>query len=487
LALFLALVPTGSAFAQVIYQTGLPHAAHGGVDGAALPLWSALPFAGLLLSIAILPLIAPRFWQAHFGKATTLWSAAFAVPFVAAFGGAAWCDIGRALLVDYASFAILLFGLYVATGGVILRGTLRGRPATNVALLALGALLANFIGTIGASLLVIRPLLRANAWRKQRAHLAVFLIFLVGNIGGSLTALGNPPLFLGYLHGVDFFWTMRLLPIAGFSIALTLAVFFALDTALYRREGPPPRAGASQPLRVEGWRNVAVIAGMVVLIPLTGAWTLPGVRLGGIEIEGRDLLRNAAILALAALSLLVSDKHVRRDNEFSWTAMEEVAVLFAGVFVTLVPALLILRAGAAGAAAPLLAVVDKPWQFFWATGGLSSVLDNAPTYLAFFEAAIAKYYPGLDESAAVQLLMGRGAALAQHPNLLDGARHLLAISAGAAFMGALTYIGNAPNLMIKSVAEEFGVAMPTFFGYVFKYALPILATIFAAATFVFFT
>ncbi len=466
-------------------QSATAFAPHG-VDGAALPLWSAIPFVGLLLSIAVFPLVAPRFWQAHFRKATALWSAAFVIPFAAIYGGAAWREIGRALLVDYLSFATLLMALYVATGGVILRGSLRGRPLTNAALLAIGALLANVIGTIGASLLLIRPLLRANAWRKRRAHLAVFLIFLVGNIGGSLTALGNPPLFLGYLHGVDFFWTLRLLPIAAFVVALTLAVFLALDAALYRREGPPPAEDARQPLRLDGKRNIVIIAGIVAAIPLTGLWTLPDVWLGGVEIEGRDIVRNMTILALAALSLLVGDKQVRRDNEFSWTAMEEVAILFAGIFVTLVPALLMLRAGAAGAAAPLLAAVDKPWQFFWATGGLSSVLDNAPTYLAFFQAAIAKYYPGLAEPAAAPLLMGREAALALHPLLLDGARRLLALSAGAVFMGAFTYIGNAPNLMIKSVAEEFGVAMPSFFGYLFKYSLPVLGTIFAVATLVFF-
>jgi Na+/H+ antiporter NhaD/arsenite permease-like protein len=370
---------------------------------------------------------------------------------------------------------------------MILRGSLRGRPAVNLAMLLIGTLLASWIGTTGASMLLIRPVLRANAWRRHKAHVVVFFIFLVANIGGSLTPLGDPPLFLGFLHGVDFFWTLHLAPTTGFVAALVLAAFFALDSYYYRREGPAPDDGEKAPLRFEGLPNLAFFGGIMGAVLFSGLVHLGGVAILGVTIEGQDLVRDGVILAMGGASLYATKAQVRRDNEFTWAAIQEVAILFAGIFTTIAPALAILKAGEHGSAAPLIAAVSQPWHFFWASGGLSSFLDNAPTYLTFFSTAIGKLYPDIaDEKTAAALLMGKEAILAQHPTLPSGFKFLEAISAGSVFMGANTYIGNAPNFMVKSIAEEAGVAMPSFFGYMFKYSIPVLVTVFIATTFVFF-
>jgi Na+/H+ antiporter NhaD/arsenite permease-like protein len=460
---------------------------HHGVPGTALPLWSALPFVGMLLSIALFPLWAPHFWHRHFGKVAAFWAVALAAPFAFAFRGAAIYDLAHIILVDYIPFLILLWGLYTVAGGMIVRGSLRGHPRVNVALLGIGTLVASWIGTTGASMLLIRPVVRANAWRRHKTHVVVFFIFLVANIGGSLTPLGDPPLFLGFIHGVDFFWTLHLLPVTGFVVAVVLTVFFLLDRHYYRREAPPPTDAAREPLRVEGLHNLVFFGGIMGAVLFSGLVHLRGVSLGGIELEGQNLVRDGAILLMGFLSLRTTKKQLRQDNQFNWGPMKEVAILFAGIFVTIVPALSILRAGEAGAAGALIRGANHPWHFFWMAGGLSSFLDNAPTYLTFFATAIGKLYPaGLEEKIAAGLLMGKAAVLAQYPHLPSGFKFLEAISAGAVFMGANTYIGNAPNFMVKSMAEEAGVAMPSFFGYMIKYSLPVLVTTFVLTTLLFF-
>jgi len=492
------------------------HGGHHGVSGAELPLWTVIPFAGILLSIALFPLFAPHFWHHHFGKVSAFWALVFAVPYLVAYQGAAITDLLHIYLIDYIPFIILLWGLFTAAGGMIVRGSLRGSPTVNLVLLLIGTLLASWIGTTGASMLLIRPLLRANAWRRNRTHVVIFFIFLVSNIGGSLTPLGDPPLFLGFIHGVSFFWTLHLLPITGFMVAILMALFFAIDTFYYRKEGTPPEDGAKEPLKLEGLHNLLFFGGIIGGVLFSGTVKLGTFHIGQVEMAWQNMVRDGVIILMGVLSLVTTSKKLRTDNEFSWFPIKEVAILFAGIFATIVPALSILKAGIAGAAAPLVNAVEEPWHFFWATGVLSSFLDNAPTYLTFFSTAIGKLYPaGIIEKTAAQLLMGNPeqlaaywqqlqgdpamqgylAKLAEHAGTavgelsaeaLSGFKYLEAISAGAVFMGANTYIGNAPNFMVKSIAEEGGVSMPSFFGYMFKYSMPILVLSFVVVTLVFF-
>lgn len=474
---------SGESPAKPVVEPGpRPH----GVPGKALPLWSVLPFVGILFSIALFPLLAPHFWHRHFGKVSAFWGLVFAVPFVAKFSGPALYDILHICLVDYLPFIILLWALYTAAGGMIVRGRLRGSPGVNLVLLLIGTVLASWIGTTGASMLLIRPMLRANAWRKHRAHVVVFFIFLVSNIGGSLTPLGDPPLFLGFIHGVSFFWTLKLLPITSFVATILLILLYIIDSHYYRRETPPPDDGIKEPLKLEGAQNLIYFAGIMGAVLFSGLTDLGAASVAGIQLPIQDLLRDAIILGMGLLSLRTTSRKVRQDNEFTWGPMQEVAILFAGIFLTILPALAILKAGAAGAAAPLMQAVNQPWHYFWAAGGLSSFLDNAPTYLTFFNAALGQLYPGLPEKTAVGYLMGFLDPAAQAQGLASGYKYLLAVSAGSVFMGANSYIGNAPNFMVKSIAEEAGVQMPSFFGYMLKYSIPILVTSFVAVTFIFF-
>ena len=463
-------------------------APHHGVSGSLLPLWSALPFVGILLSIALFPLLAPHFWHHHFGKVSAFWALVFAVPFVIQYQGAALYDLAHIGLIDYIPFIILLWGLFTVAGGMIVRGRLSGSPAVNLVMLIIGTLLASWVGTTGASMLMIRPVLRANAWRRHKVHVICFFIFLVSNIGGSLTPLGDPPLFLGFIHGVDFFWTLHLLPVAGFVAATLLILFYALDTYYYRKEERlPDDEGGAEPLRLDGLLNLVFFGGIMGGVLFSGLVDLGSLDLAGIHIAYSSLVRDGVILSMGGLSLYTTRKQLRADNGFSWGPIQEVAILFAGIFATIIPALSILKAGDRGAAAPLINAVDKPWHFFWATGGLSSFLDNAPTYLTFFTTAIGKLCPpGMTEKVAAGVLMGKAAVLAQYPGVENGFPYLEAISAGAVFMGANSYIGNAPNFMVKSIAEEAGVKMPSFFGFMFKYSIPILVTTFILTTLIFF-
>ena len=484
-----------NAFAQVIPVS--PEArgdGHGHEEelGARLALWSVIPFLGILLSIALGPLLAPHFWHRHFPKVSLFWALCFAVPFVVAMRGEAIHEILHILLIDYLPFVLLLWGLFTVSGGILLRGTLPGTPAGNTMILGIGTLLASWIGTTGAAMVLIRPLLRANARRRRRAHLVVFFIFLVGNIGGSLTPLGDPPLFLGFLHGVPFFWTTtHLLPCTAFLSVLLLAVFFVWDSIVVRREGlgvrrtgpgedrepagAPAAPAARETFRVEGAHNLLFLAGIVGAVLMSGVLRLPEVKIAGIAIGAQDLLRDAILIVMGLLSLWTTRRQTRRDNEFSWFPIKEVAYLFAGIFITIIPALAILRAGSHGALAGLLASVREPAHYFWAAGGLSSFLDNAPTYLTFFNSVLGRFYESLPEAQAVAAL------------IRDHAVYLKAVSAGAVFMGANTYIGNAPNFMVRSIAQEAGVDMPSFFGYILRYSLPVLVPAFGLLTLVFFS
>ena len=446
-------------------------------DGASLSAAWALPFAGMLLSIAFFPMLAATFWHHHFGKISAAWALAFLLPFAATQGfGAAYPLLVHAVVDEYLPFIVLLGALYTIAGGICVYGNLRASPRMNTSILALGTVLASVMGTTGAAMLLIRPLLRANDNRRHNVHVVVFFIFLVANAGGLLTPLGDPPLFLGFLNGVGFFWTAQHLALPMlFVCSVLLAVFYALDSWYFSRAGevhaaaldPTPDTNA---LSIGGKANFVLLALLIALVLMSGVWR-PGIafEVAGAHLQLQNLVRDAGLVALALISLAFTSKAARADNGFEWAPIVEVAKLFAGIFVTIAPVIAMLRAGEAGAFAALIRFVnDAPGRpneamYFWATGLLSSFLDNAPTYLVFFNLA------GGDANA---LMSG-------------GAKTLAAISAGAVWMGALTYIGNAPNFMVKAIAQSRGVRMPGFFGYL-GWAGVLLAPVFLVATWLFF-
>jgi len=438
-----------------------------------LPVWWVIPFVGILLSIALFPLFAPRFWHHHFPKISLFWALAFAVPFVWFFRDAALHEIAHIFFADYLPFIILLWALYTVSSGILVSGTLDGSPRQNTMLIAAGTLLASLIGTTGASMVLIRPLLRAIAWRRHRVHVVVFFIFLVSNIGGSLTPLGDPPLFLGFLHHVPFFWTLHLAPATAMVSIPLLGIFYLFDRRYYRRETGHPEL-SSLVLGLRGGQNFLFLAGIIAAVLMSGIWKLGTVDVLGVHLTKEGMLRDAILIVIGLTSLKTTSAAIHKDNQFSWFPIREVAILFAAIFMTIIPALAILKAGVNGALKPLVELADQPASYFWLTGGLSSFLDNAPTYLTFFNTALGALVPGLPEPEAVRQLIH-----------LHG-HYLHAISCGAVFMGANTYIGNAPNFMVKSIAEETGVQMPSFFGYMIKFSIPFLIPLFLLATVVFF-
>ena len=454
-------------------DTHADDAHHGPALGVGLPLWWTIPFVGILLSIALFPLFAAHFWHKHFPKVSAFWALLFAVPFVIVFKGLAMYEIMHIYFLDYFPFIILLWSLYTVSGGILVKGTLKGSPMVNAIMLSIGTLLASWIGTTGASMVLIRPLLRANSWRRNKTHVVIFFIFLVSNIGGSLTPLGDPPLFLGFLHSVPFFWTFNLFQPMLAVIIPVLAIFFVVDTVYYRRETKPETL-ESAPLRVEGLHNFLFLGGIIAAVLMSGMWKAGEFNLFGVHMKIQFVVRDVLMIVLGLLSLRVTKKEIYKANEFGWFPIVEVAYLFAGIFMTIIPALAILKAGEQGAMAGLMRALETPAHYFWITGGLSSFLDNAPTYLTFFNTILGKFFAGLSEPEAVRELIDKEEI------------YLLAISTGAVFMGAMTYIGNAPNFMVKSIAEEAGVDMPSFFGYLLKYALPILVPVFLLISFIFF-
>jgi Na+/H+ antiporter NhaD/arsenite permease-like protein len=439
------------------------------LDGATLGLPWLLPFVGLLLMIAVGPQLFPTLWHAHYGKIAAGWCALTLVPMAVLHGLIAAAEALTHVMSDFISFIILLFALYTVAGGIVISGRMRATPATNTIVLAIGTLLASVIGTTGASMILIRPLLRANEARPHRIHVVVFFIILVANIGGALTPLGDPPLLVGFLRGVDFFWPMQHLWRPTTLVAgVGLLLFFAIDLMVSRREQPAPRpAEEAGSIGVRGGFNIALIAIIIGAVLLSAVWT-PGLgfSLLGTQFEAQNIVRDIVILLVALLSVRVSPAEHRLANGFTWEPIVEVAKLFAAIFVAIIPVIAMLQAGRNGVFAPLLELVTakdgRPHEaaYFWLTGGLSAFLDNAPTYLVFYQLA------GGDASVLMGPLAGT----------------LSAISMGAVYMGALTYIGNAPNMMVYAIAEERGVKMPSFFAYLF-YASLILLPMFALLTF----
>jgi Na+/H+ antiporter NhaD/arsenite permease-like protein len=444
--------------------------------GELLPLWSCLPFACILLSIALFPLILPNFWHHHFGKISGFWAATLGIPFLIAFKGAALYEILHIIVADYVPFIILLWSLYTVSGGILLRGSFRGTPMVNVAMLIIGTLLASWMGTTGAAMLMIRPFLRANNYRKHRTFMVVFFIFLIANVGGSLTPLGDPPLFLGFLHGVSFFWTLNILPQMLTVVVILLLIYFIIDTHYYRKEAvaAPEEPDVKAALKLEGTHNFLFLAGIVGSVLMSGMVDWGQINTFGIHRSVQDWVRDGLLIIMGILSLVTTPIRIRDDNQFSWFPIIEVAYLFIGIFITMIPCLLILKAGAQGALAFLTNGVTRPMHYFWVTGGLSSFLDNAPTYLTFFNSALGRFYSDMTEAQAVPLLMSEKAV------------YLEAVAAGAVFFGACSYIGNAPNFMVRSISEEAGTPMPSFFGYILKYSLIYLVPTFIIVTLIFF-
>ncbi|UCH07512.1 MAG: sodium:proton antiporter [Deltaproteobacteria bacterium] len=444
--------------------------------GEILSLNSTIPFIGILLSIALLPLFAPVFWHHHFGKVSAFWAIVIAVPLLITYKGVALHNFLHIMLVDYVPFIILFWGLFTVSGGILLRGTLRGTPLVNTTMIIIGTVLASWMGTTGAAMLLIRPFLRANNYRKNRAFMVVFFIFLVANIGGSLTPVGDPPLFLGFLHGVSFFWTFHILPHMLVTAVILLGLYFALDTYYYRKEGHkgPIDEEEKEPLKLVGGYNFIFLAGIVGSVIFSGLVDLGEVSTLGVTRNTQEWARDGFIIVMGILSLVFTSGQIREDNEFTWFPIKEVAYLFAGIFMTMTPCLLILLAGSKGALAFVIDSVKEPFHYFWVTGMLSSFLDNAPTYLTFFTSALGKFCPGTPEPIAVCTLIG------------EKSIYLMAISAGAVFFGANTYIGNAPNFMVRSIAEEAGTPMPSFFGYMLKYSIVFLVPVFIVVTLIFF-
>jgi Na+/H+ antiporter NhaD/arsenite permease-like protein len=446
------------------------------IDGAQLPLWLGLPFLGILLSIALGPLFVRRLWHLHYGKASAFW-ALLALGMLVVVEG--WSPTAAALVhsmvLDYVPFILMLFALFTAAGGIAIKGTLTGTPVMNTAILAIGAGLASIIGTTGASLILIRPLLRANEARQAKAHIVIFFIFLVSNIGGALTPLGDPPLFLGFLRGVDFFWTAtHLWRETLFSIGALLVLFFAIDRRFYksvssRSKRPIHKAKAPEPLHISGLINLALIALVIIAVIISGLWH-PGIAFTwmGTRIEFQNIFRDAVMIVAGLASIALTGEAERKANRFEWEPIKEVAQLFAGIFICIIPVMAMLHVGTDGPFGHVIALLHhtdgtpRDAAYFWSTGILSSFLDNAPTYLVFFQLA------GGDPSQ----LMGPLATT------------LSAISLGAVFMGAMTYIGNAPNFMVYAIARHQRVDMPSFFGYLLWSGM-ILIPLFVAITLVF--
>ncbi len=467
---FIACCPATAMAAQTSTHTA----------ASSIPGWMCIPFAGLLLCIAIMPLINSDLWEKLQPWAVAVWSVAFVVPFAIKFGaGTAVETVLECIVNDYLTFIVLLFGLFCVAGNITIEGNLAGSPRVNTMLLAIGTLLSSCIGTTGASMLLVRPFIKMNAWRKRKSQIMIFFIFLISNIGGCLTPIGDPPLLMGFMRGVPFFWSIHLFPILIFNMVVLLIIFYFIDRKNYRKDiahgRQPDISTPGIELKISGKHNVIFLIMIVAAVILSGV--LPGLDImqnsagevlslhifGEVKLSVPSIIEIVLILLAALLSYTTTKQEVRTKNHFSWGAIEEVAILFIGIFVTMQPALMILKANGAKLG------ITKPFEMFWATGMLSSFLDNTPTYLVFLTTAGA-----LGFTHGIVTTVGT-----------ISINILMAISCGAVFMGANTYIGNAPNFMVKSISDENGIKMPSFFGYM-MWSFGILVPVFILDTIVFF-
>lgn len=445
-----------------------------------IPLWLCIPFAGLLFCIAVLPLVKGEWWESHQPLVVAGWSLLFIIPFAVLFGaGTAAETVLECLVNDYLTFIVLLFGLFCVAGNITMEGDLAGSPRVNIILLTIGTLLSSWIGTTGASMLMVRPVIKMNAWRRNRSHILVFFIFLVSNIGGCLTPIGDPPLLMGFSRGVPFFWSLHLFPIMLFNMAVLLIIFYFIDRKRYCRDmargRKPDISKPGTKIQIRGLHNLIFLAMIVAAVVLSGILPDQPVfqdaegHVRGIHIFGEVVLSFPAIIEIliilfaAFLSFKTTDPIIRKKNHFTWGAIQEVGTLFIGIFITMQPALSILKGMGAGLG------ITEPYQMFWTTGVLSSFLDNTPTYLVF-----------LTTAGAIGFTDGLATTLGLVP-----VKVLTAISCGAVFMGANTYIGNAPNFMVKAIADENGIHMPSFFRYI-GWSVMVLFPVFLMDTLLFF-
>ena len=454
--------------------------AEGAQTAGGVPLWLCIPFAGLLLCIAVFPLVRPLWWEKYQAWIVAFWSLVFLIPFGLTNGAGMAAETALECIVnDYLPFIVLLFGLFCVAGNITLEGDLAGSPRINVALLLFGTLLSSWVGTTGASMLMVRPLIKMNSWRKRKRHIMVFFIFLISNIGGCLTPIGDPPLLMGFSRGVPFFWSLRLFPLMLFNTVILLFVFYWLDMRAYRMDiavgMKPDISKPGTQVRIRGLHNLVFLVMIVAAVILSGTLpTLPAFQTaegevlglvlpGGVRLTVPSVIEMVIILMAAFLSFRTTDASVRKENHFTWGAIEVVAVLFVGIFITMQPALLLLKTYGASLG------LDSPMELFWATGALSSFLDNTPTYLVF-----------LTTACALNFTEGVATTLGTVPTAM-----LSAVSCGAVFMGANTYIGNAPNFMVKAISDENGIRMPSFFGYLL-WSLLFLGSVFLLDALIFF-
>jgi len=452
-------------FGFILPETNSSHdlhhvANHLHIDGSSISIFWIIPFVGILLSIAIIPIFFRSFWHHNYGKVSAFWGLLFLIIFTWNFG----IEVSKFYLLEvylkeFIPFIVILLALFTVSGGVLITGNMKGTPIVNTSILLIGTILASWMGTTGASMLLIRPLIKSNKKRKNKVHVFVFFIFLVSNIGGALTPLGDPPLFLGFLKGIDFFWTTTHLfkPMLIVSIPL-LIIFFIFDSYIYKNENLTVNNDKLS-ISISGKVNLVLIVFIVVSVVISGIWKSDSNDISNWMISYGDecimtygtFLQVFLLLLITVISLKITPISIRQKNEFTWEPVKEVFKLFATIFITMIPAIAMLKSGLNG---PLNGVVSLltdtdgnniNMMYFWITGILSSFLDNAPTYLVFFNTA------GGDA----------------HYLMNDGMMTLTAISAGAVFMGAMSYIGNAPNFMVKSIVEENDIKMPSFFGYMF--------------------
>ncbi len=444
-------------------------ASTGKLERFLVPTWTVIPFIGILLSIAVFPLINSHWWEQNYPKISFLWIiVAFFSMFIAILGSKfSFLDaFGHEMFhtyEEYISFIILLGSLFVVSGGIYIKGSISGKPLSNVIILAIGAILASFIGTTGAAMVLIRPLIRSIKWRKHKKHIIIFFIFLVCNIGGVLTPIGDPPLFIGFLNGIPFEWTFRLFPMWIFAIFILLFIFFIMDYILFKKEKEKPAKTGEKFIKIEGSFNILFLLGILGAVIFSGVVDLGSIKTTYGSLEISNVIRDLSMVIFAILSVRLTKKEIHEANNFNYEPIKEVAYLFIGIFTTMIPALMLLNERGAELG------VNTPSKFFWVTGMLSSFLDNTPTYMTFLETA-------------------KGLLHLTVPKLIShefGIKIIEAISVGAVFMGANTYIGNGPNFMVKSISEQEKIKMPSFFGYM-VWSIVILIPLFIAVDYVFF-